>query len=122
AAAELLSAHEAKLEAERVEQLVGEWRAGRLAVAGKRDVLKALENGQVEELVMSRTFAEDGEDGSKISAADDLTSRAISTSARVRFVEDPELLAEMGGVVAALRYKPGAPPRGNSPVERKAEA
>lgn len=121
AAAELLSAHEAKLEAERVEQVVGEWRAGRLAVAGKRDVRKALENGQVEELVMSRAFAEDGEDGAGISDADDLTARAISTSAKVRFVENPELLAEMGGVVAALRYKPGAPPRGNSPVERKAE-
>ena len=121
AAAEAIVAHEAKLEAERVEQLVGEWRAGRLAVAGKRDVLKALENGQVEELLMSRAFTEDDGNGTEISVADDLTSRAISTSAKVRFIEDPELLAEMGGVLAALRYKPGAPPSGNSPVERKAE-
>ena len=84
-------------------------------------MLKALENGQVEELMMSSAFAEDGDDGAELSDADELTWRAIATSARVRFVEDPELLAEMGGVVAALRYKPGAPPRGNSPVERKAE-
>lgn len=122
AAAEALAVHEAKVEAERVEQLVGEWRAGRLAVAGKRDVLKALKNGQVEELVMSRAFAESDENGAETSAADDLTSRAIATSAKVRFVENHELLAEIGGVAATLRYKPGAPPRDNSPVERKVEA
>ncbi len=122
AAAEALSTHEGKVEAERVEQLVGEWRAGRLAVAGPREVLKALENGQVEEVVMSRAFAEAGENGTATSPADDLTWRALATSAKVRFVESSELLAETGGVAASLRYKPGAPPRGNSPVERKAEA
>lgn len=121
AAAEALSVHEAKLEAERVEQLVGEWRAGRLAAAGPRDVLEALENGQVEELLMSRAFAEADGNGAETSPADDLTWRAIATSARVRFVENSELLAETGGVAATLRYKPGAPPRGNSP-ERKVEA
>lgn len=122
AAAEALAAHEANLEAERVEQLVGEWRGGRLAVAGPRDVLKALENGQVEEVVMSRAFAESGENGAETSLADDLTWRAIATSAKVRFVENSELLAEMGGVAATLRYKPGARLRDNSPVERKVEA
>lgn len=122
AAAEALAAHEATAEAERVERIVGEWRAGRLAVAGARDVRKALENGQVEELVMSRAFGESGGNGAETSAADDLTSRAIATSARVRFVEDPALLEEVGGVVASLRFKPGAAPRDNSPVERKVDA
>lgn len=122
AAGKALAEHEAKAEAERVETLRGEWRAGRLAAAGRRDVLRALENGQVEELVISRAFAETADNGSGISPADDLVQRALSTGARVRFVEDPQLLAEMDGVVAALRYKPGAAPPDNSPVERKVEA
>jgi stalled ribosome rescue protein Dom34 len=122
AAGEALAEHVAKAEAERFETLRGEWRAGRLAAAGPKDVLVALENGQVEELWISSTFAESGENGPDISPADDFVQRAIATDAKVRFVETPELLAEMSGVVAALRYKPGASPRDNSPVERKVEA
>jgi peptide chain release factor subunit 1 len=121
AAAEALAAYEKEAEAERIDRIVGEWRAGRLVVAGPRDVRKALENGQVDELVMSRAFVESGGNGTDSPPADDLTSRAIATSARVRFVENPELLAEMGGVAATLRYKAGAAPRDNSPVERKVE-
>jgi peptide subunit release factor 1 (eRF1) len=122
AAAEAIAAHEATAERERVERLAGEWRAGRLAAAGRRDVSRALGNGQVEELVISGAFAESAENGSGTSPADDLVQRALATGARVRVVEDPDLLAEMGGVAAVLRYKPGAAPRGNSPVERKVEA
>jgi len=44
------------------------------------------------------------------------------TGAKVRFVEDTQLVADMGGVAATLRYRPGATPRNNSPVERKVEA
>jgi peptide chain release factor subunit 1 len=122
AAGKALAEHVAKAEAERVETLRGEWRAGRLAAAGSQDVLVALENGQVEELWISSTFAESGDNGPKISPADDFVQRAVARDAKVRFVENPELLAEMSGVVAALRYKPGASPRDNSPVERKVEA
>lgn len=122
AAAGALAALEPEAERALVEGIEGEWRAGRLAVAGKHDVLRALENGQVEELVMTRAFAESEGNGAELSSADDLTSRAIATSARVRFVESSELLAGMGGVAAKLRYKPGAAPRDNSPVERKVEA
>jgi peptide chain release factor subunit 1 len=122
AAAAALAVLEGEAEVERVERIAGEWRAGRLAVAGKRDVLKALESGQVEELVMSSSFAESGGNGHEIPDADDLAGRAIATSARIRFVENPDLLAELGGVAATLRYKPGALPRDNSPVERKVEA
>ena len=53
--------------------------------------------------------------------ADAFVARALATDARVRVVEKPELLAEMEGVVAGLRYKEGAGPRDNSPVERKVE-
>ena len=119
AAAEALEALEPEAEAALVERIEGEWRAGRLAVAGKRDVLRALDNGQVEELVMATSFGESEGNGSAGSDADDLAWRALATSARIRFVENSELLAAMGGVAATLRFKPGAMPRENSPVERK---
>ena len=122
AAGKALAEHVAKAEAERVEMLRGEWRAGRLAAAGYPDVVRALDNGQVEELWLSDAVAESDIETSAIPAADDLVQRALSTSARVRFVDDTALLAEMNGVVAALRYKLGASPRDNSPVERKVGA
>jgi peptide chain release factor subunit 1 len=122
AAAAALASLASEAEVALVERIEGEWRAGRLAVAGKRDVLRALENGQAEELVMSKSFAESGENGRESPDADDLAWRALATSARTRFVENSELLAAMGGVAATLRYKPGAGPRDNSPVERKVEA
>ena len=122
AAGRALAEHVAKAEAERVEHLRGEWRAGRLAVAGYPDVVRALDNGQVEELWLSDAIAESEIGTFAIPAADDLVQRALSTSASIRFVDDAALLAEMNGVVAALRYKPGASPRDNSPVERKVGA
>jgi peptide chain release factor subunit 1 len=122
AAGKALAEHVANVEAERVETLRGEWRAGRLAAAGPQDVLLALENGQVEELWISSPFADSGDDCPGISPVDDFVQRALATDAKVRFLEKPELLAEMSGVLAALRYKPGASPRDNSPVERKVGA
>jgi peptide chain release factor subunit 1 len=108
AAEEALSAHVAAKEAERVEELRGEWRAGGLAVAGMKKVLEALTNGQADEVWLSTTEGE----------ADEIVQLALATSASVRFVENPELLADMEGAVASLRYKPGVAPRDNSPVER----
>ena len=122
AAERALGEHVAKAESERVETLRGEWRAGRLAAAGPQDVLVALENGQVEELWISSAFAESGDGRPGISPVDDFVQRALATDAKVRFVENSELLAEMNGVVTALRYKPGVSPRDDSPVERKVEA
>lgn len=108
AAGKALGEHMAKSDAERLENLRGEWRAGRLAAAGYPDVVRALDKGQVEELWLSDAIAESDMGTSAIPAADDLVQRALSTSAKARFVEDPAILAEMGGVVAALRYKPNA--------------
>ena len=122
AAGRALAEHVAKAEAERIETLRGEWRAGRLAAAGPQDVLLALENGQVEELWISSAFAESGDDCPGAPPVDDFVQRALATDAKVRFVETPDLLAEMDGVLAALRYKPGDSPRDNSPVERKVGA
>jgi hypothetical protein len=120
--ARTLAEHEAKAEAERIERMRGEWRAGRLAVAGARDVLEALKNGQVAELSMSTAFAESAaQPGHGMPLTDEIVQRAFATGAEVHFVENADLLADAGGVVASLRYRPGATPRDNSPVERKAE-
>lgn len=105
AAAEALAAHRTKEEAERVERLRGEWRAGRLAVAGPRDVRKALKKGQVGELTLSTALAESAApENGKTPFADDMVQLALATSATVHFVDNAELLAEMDGVVAGLRY------------------
>jgi peptide subunit release factor 1 (eRF1) len=36
--------------------------------------------------------------------ADELVARAAQTSATIRFIEDPDLLADFGGVAAILRF------------------
>jgi peptide chain release factor subunit 1 len=124
AAADALAERVAKEETDRIEQLRGEWRAGGLAVAGAKPVLKALENGQVDEVTVALPAAGAGGNGSDRgpSLTDEIVQRALATSASVRFVEDAELLADMDGVAARLRYKPNATPRENSTAERKAEA
>jgi peptide chain release factor subunit 1 len=125
-----LAAHEAKEEAERVQGLRGEWRSGGLAVAGRRAVREALANGQIDELSISTALVESnpitaggGErTAQSMPFPDELVHHALVTGAKVRFVEDTQLVADMGGVAATLRYRPGATPRNNSPVERKVEA
>jgi peptide subunit release factor 1 (eRF1) len=37
--------------------------------------------------------------------ADELVTRAEQTAARIRFIENEELLSEVGGVGALLRFK-----------------
>jgi peptide chain release factor subunit 1 len=112
AAEEALSAHVAGKEVERIEELRGEWRAGGLAVAGTKEVLQALTNGQADEVWLSATEGR----------ADEIVQRALGTSASVRFVENPELLADMEGAIVSLRYKPEVSSRDNSSIERKVEA
>jgi peptide chain release factor subunit 1 len=123
AAAEAFAEHLAKHEAERVERLRGEWRAGGLAVAGAKDVLEALAKGQVDEVSIATRL--EGNGGARAEGqaplADQIVQRAFATSATVHFVDDADLLADMGGVAASLRYRPGATPRDESRVERKVE-
>lgn len=121
AAALELRAHEAKEESERVERLRGEWRAGGLAVAGWKDVLGALSNGQANEVSISTALAEREMEGAT-PLADEIVQRAVATSATVRFVENPDLLEEMGGVVAGLRYRTGSAAGDKSGDERRARA
>ena len=105
------------------------WQAGGLAVAGPEATMRALAMGQVEELIIVAsphqlrnasslpddtslgpvdvdTSAPASEiDTNQLKLADELVTRAQQTSARIRFVEDPSLLAEVGGVGALLRFR-----------------
>jgi peptide chain release factor subunit 1 len=84
-----------------VRDLVGNYRAGGLALVGVEPVLAALEQGQVDTLVITATPEQvKGAD----ETANDLVTLAKRTSASVRFVENPALLADVGGVGASLRY------------------
>jgi peptide subunit release factor 1 (eRF1) len=116
-------------DAQRVESLIGAWRAGGLAVVGPEDTMNALVMGQVEELLITATPSTlrrarslppgsapgpvDVEssapnanlDPDRLKLADQLVTKAQQTSARIRFIEDPELLKDVGGVGALLRFK-----------------
>jgi len=102
---------------ERVNALVSAYRANGLAVVGPDAVRAALEMGQVEELVIaadpatlgrpngSASHPDSGERTAEEVIADELIVKARSTAARLRFIEDPTLLAPFGGVGAFLRFR-----------------
>jgi peptide chain release factor subunit 1 len=126
-ALETLRVHDAKTDAEKVQRVLDEYRAGGLGVAGPEDVEAALSAGQVDELLISATLAPPADvsaapgapgvanasDRARTETADPLTSefadelvaKARQTSARVTFIEDPSLLAGCGGVAASLRFR-----------------
>lgn len=120
---------------EKVEAVVGAYRAGGLGVVGPEDTLDALVQGQVDELLLSASVRElkpVGENGSAaggatglgepavpaesageaaesdpevVRLADELVTRAHQTSASITFIEDASLLAPYGGVAASLRFR-----------------
>jgi peptide chain release factor subunit 1 len=115
---------------EKVEAAVDAYRANGLATVGPDGTLAALENGQVDELLLTATLgglqkirsrraegADDtgieteasgeaaGADPEQVKLADDLVTKARQTGARVTFIEDPSLLDAHGGVAALLRYR-----------------
>ena len=124
-----LRAKDAQTDQEQVEAMLGAWRAGGLAVVGPEDTLDALQMGQVEELIIAArptavrraesvpagttpgpveldTSAPNADlDTERLKIADELVTKAHATSARIRFIEDEELLADVGGVGATLRFK-----------------
>jgi peptide subunit release factor 1 (eRF1) len=126
---EALRGRDAQTDAEHVEALIGAWRAQGLGVVGPEDTLQALEMGQVEELLITtrpntlrRTESRPGQetsaaveidtsgpsaelDTTRLKLADELVTKAQQTSARIRFIEDQELLADVGGVGALLRFR-----------------
>ena len=126
---EALRVHDADSDVAVVERLLGAWRANGLAVVGPEDTLEALQMGQVEELVIvaaperlrpatalpgdaapgpldvESSAATGADDPDRLKLADELVTRAQQTSARIRFIEDSDLLFEVGGVGALLRFK-----------------
>ena len=124
---EVLRHKDAETDSEHVQELIGAWQGSGLGVVGPEATLKALQMGQVEELlitgspqelqktklpddsapgqVRAETSAAASVDESQLKLADELVTRAQQTSARVRFIEDPELLKDFGGVGALLRFR-----------------
>jgi peptide subunit release factor 1 (eRF1) len=124
---EVLRQKDAETDAERVQELMGAWQSGGLGVVGPEATLRALQMGQVDELliagvpdslratklpddaapgqVKAETSAVSTANEKQLKLADELVTRAQQTSARVRFIEDLELLKEFGGVGALLRFR-----------------
>jgi peptide subunit release factor 1 (eRF1) len=126
---EALRGRDAQTDAEQVAALITAWRSNGLGVVGPEDTLQALEMGQVEELLITTTpetlrAAESlpapvspgpievdtsgpatGVDADRLKLAGELVAKAQQTNARVRFIEDADLLSDVGGVGALLRFK-----------------
>ena len=126
---EALREHDADTDVAHVTRMFDAWNAGGLGVVGPEETLKALEKRQVEELLITATpellrraetltgdvapgpididtSAPSTElDADRHRLADHFVVHAQMSGARIRFIEDPELLAEVGGVGALLRFK-----------------
>lgn len=126
---ELLHEHDSDTDTEHVQRMFDAWNAGGLAVVGPEETLQALEKGQVEELLITATpellrkaqtltsnvapgpvdvdtSAPNAElDSDRHRLADHFVVHAHMSAARIRFIEEPQLLAEVGGVGALLRFK-----------------
>jgi peptide chain release factor subunit 1 len=103
---------------ERVDQLIGAYRANGLACVGVENTRRAFEMGQVDELIITavpdaidvkspaETAAPDSTEGTaEERTAGELIVLARTTAAKIRFIEDASLLDAVGGVGAFLRFK-----------------
>jgi len=124
---DLLRQKDADTDREKVAEVVGAWQGGGLGIVGPEASMRALQMGQVEELLIAatagalkpvqqpagdaagplstETSAPLTASDKQLQLSDDLVTRAQQTGARVRIIEDPELLREHGGVAAALRFR-----------------
>jgi peptide chain release factor subunit 1 len=104
---EALREKDAQTDAEHVEAAIGAWRASGLGVVGPTGTRAALERGQVEELLITAapTLLRAGSPEEAEKLANELVTLGQQTSARIRFIEDPALLADVGGVGALLRFR-----------------
>ena len=132
---EVVNAELATLQQKEVERVNDAAKAAaKLGALGVEDTLRALANGQVEELVVASNIDsidyskkkvkkilkeyEPGDDTAPTDAAinvseaaeiaDQLVMRAINTSAKIMFIKDDSLLEEAGGVGAILRFNMNA--------------
>jgi peptide chain release factor subunit 1 len=110
-----LREQDAQTDRERVEELLGAFRANGLACVGVDRTRAALERGQVDELVIAASPGviakvkggnREGQDlTAQERAANDLVVQARKTAASIRFIEDASIAAAIGGVGAFLRFK-----------------
>lgn len=111
ATAEAFQRWDATSDADHVRRAMDEHAAGGLGVVGVRDTRRALQGGQVDELLLAsdvralRVEEEEGDGDLREVTADQLATMARQTDARVRFVEDASLLERAGGVAALLRFR-----------------
>lgn len=118
--------HDTLRDKEKTDQLREENYEGGKGVTGVAGTLKALENGQVQELYLTADRSkleydveevreilrlyEPADDGEMPEAdhvrqiVDEMIVKALDSAERVRFIEDESLLEEFGGVGALLRY------------------
>lgn len=94
-------------DAGRVRRLLDAYRGGGLGVVGVDATLRALDNGQVHELLITADpaalRARDGRRGAAV--GDELVAKARRTGAHVTIIEDGALLADAGGVGGLLRFR-----------------
>src|SRR5438067_12343802 len=135
--------HDTLTDMEKVERLMNEYRADDLGVAGVAETLAALSNGQVEEMLITKSAGDLKYDEAEVTnvlktygdkpakldhrtIADELIRRATElSSAQVTFIEDSSLLEPVGGVGAFIRYRvsaDSAAPYEQSGVVSKSEA
>ena len=132
---EVVNIELATLQQQKIEQLNDAAKSSaKMGTLGVEDTLRALANGQVEELILASnidTFDyskkkvkkilkeyEPGDDtapadaasaiGDAAQIADQLIVRAINTAARITFIKDESMLEEAGGVGAILRFNMNA--------------
>ena len=120
---------DAETDVEKVQELMDAWKSGGLGVAGPEATLSAFQLGQVDELIITGSpdtlkpvqqlpaDAAPGDvqvvtsnpagagDEDQLKLSDELITRAQQTAARIRFIEDASLLADVGGVGALLRFR-----------------
>jgi peptide chain release factor subunit 1 len=120
ATTDALREHDGGTDVDEVRRLLDQYRAGQLAVVGALATLTALTRGQVDVLLVAASpdavhddtgagvegpADPDAKPGDVAPIAERLVRLARTTGARVTFIEDPALLADVGGVGALLRYR-----------------
>ena len=104
---ETLRKKDAESDRETVERLFNEYRGDGLAVTGVKATRRALETGQVDQIVITGApeTIDAGARGDEEKVAEEMIAKARQTAASIRFIEDPALLQAVGGVGAFLRFK-----------------
>jgi len=116
AAAQVMHEHLAVSEHDRVEELLDAYRSNGLAAIGLEPTERALDNGQVDELVIAaapHALLDDTNEPSgtaqtltaRDAIADRLIAKAKQTGAAIHFVNDAAFAESIRGVGAFLRYR-----------------